>query len=104
VNFETGSANLTRDSEASLERVFMALAANPAMRVEIAGYTDNVGNVKTNDRLSQRRADAVSAWLVKKGIGATRMTTIGKGGRDPLVPNTTPEGRAKNRRIEFHVR
>jgi OOP family OmpA-OmpF porin len=78
--------------------------ANADIRVEIAGYTDNVGNVRTNARLSQRRADAVSAWLVRKGIPATRMTTVGMGNRNPIAPNTTAEGRAKNRRIEFHVR
>jgi len=104
VNFEAGSANLTKDSETTLERVFMSLVADPAIRIEIAGYTDNTGSVKSNDRLSQRRADAVSAWLVRKGVAATRMTTIGRGSREPIAPNTTPEGRMKNRRIEFHVR
>ena len=104
VNFETGSATLTAQSEGTLDRVFIAMVAHPEIRVEIAGYTDNVGAVRTNTRLSQRRADAVSAWLVKKGIAATRMTTVGRGDADPIAPNTTPEGRAKNRRIEFHVR
>jgi outer membrane protein OmpA-like peptidoglycan-associated protein len=104
VNFETGNATLTKASESTLDRVYMALASNPALRVEIAGYTDNVGSPRGNERLSQRRADAVSAWLVKKGIGATRMTTVGRGQREPIAPNTTAEGRAKNRRIEFHVR
>ena len=104
VNFETGSATLTRESETTLERVFVGLVAHPELRVEIAGYTDNVGNPRTNQRLSQRRADAVSEWLVRKGVAATRMTTIGRGELDPIVPNTSPEGRSKNRRIEFHVR
>lgn len=104
INFETGSATLTKESESTLARVYLALASNPALRVEIAGYTDNVGSPRGNERLSQRRADAVSAWLVKKGIGASRMTTVGRGQRDPIAPNTTPEGRGRNRRIEFHVR
>jgi outer membrane protein OmpA-like peptidoglycan-associated protein len=104
VTFETGNATLTKESEATLDRAYMSLASNPALRVEIAGYTDNVGSAKGNERLSQRRADAVAAWLVKKGIGATRLTTVGKGQRDPIASNGTAEGRAKNRRIEFHVR
>jgi outer membrane protein OmpA-like peptidoglycan-associated protein len=104
VNFETGSARLTKASEGTLDRVFIALVAHPEIRVEIAGYTDNVGSRRTNQRLSQRRADAVSEWLVKKGIAATRMTTVGRGDLDPIAPNSNPEGRAKNRRIEFRVR
>ena len=104
VTFETGSANLARESETTLERAYVALVANPSVRIEIAGYTDNVGGVQSNDRLSQRRADAVSSWLIKRGIGATRVTSTGRGSRDPIAPNTTPQGRAKNRRIEFHVR
>jgi outer membrane protein OmpA-like peptidoglycan-associated protein len=103
VTFASGSASLTRESERILEGAFAALAANPAAKVEIAGYTDNVGNVRSNERLSLRRADAVRAWLVKKGIGMQRMTIAGKGPADPLASNITAQGRAKNRRIEFHV-
>ena len=104
VNFETGSATLTKESESTLERVFVSLVQHPELRIEIAGYTDNVGSPRTNQRLSQRRADMVSQWLVRKGVAATRMTTVGKGELDPIAPNSSPEGRAKNRRIEFHVR
>ncbi len=104
VNFETGSAVLTPGSDAVLERAFFALTSNPQIRIEIAGYTDNVGDSRSNQRLSLRRADAVSTWLVRKGIGATRIITVGMGDRDPVAPNATAEGRAKNRRIEFHVR
>ena len=104
VNFESGSAVLTKESDAELDRAFFALTENPQIRIEIAGYTDNAGEPRANQRLSLRRADAVSAWLVRKGIGATRITTVGMGDRSPIAPNTTPEGRAKNRRIEFHVR
>ncbi len=104
VNFETRSAVLTPGSEAVLERAFFALTSNPQIRIEIAGYTDNVGDQRSNQRLSLRRAEAVSSWLVRKGIAATRIITVGMGARHPLAPNTTPEGRAGNRRIEFHAR
>lgn len=103
VNFASGSATLTKSSETVLERAFIALVANPDINVEIVGYTDNVGSRDLNDRLSLRRAQAVKAWLVKRGIASKRMTTLGKGMRDPIAPNDTPEGRAQNRRIEFHV-
>ncbi len=104
VNFESGSAVLAAGSDTVLDRAFFALMSNPQIRIEIAGYTDNAGNPRANQRLSQRRADAVSSWLVRKGIGATRIVTIGMGDKDPVASNSTPEGRARNRRIEFHVR
>ncbi|MCZ6775014.1 MAG: OmpA family protein [Ignavibacteria bacterium] len=104
VNFATGSATLTRTSRKTLEKVFIAFVTNPSVEVEIAGYTDNVGSVELNNRLSLRRAQAVKSWLANRGIEARRMTTVGRGMRDPIARNDTPEGRAQNRRIEFHVR
>jgi len=103
VTFNAGSARLTRESEVTLEKVFIALVANPGVSVEIAGHTDNVGGVETNNDLSLQRADAVKAWLVRKGIPAGRMRTVGWGMKYPIAPNDTPEGRARNRRIEFNV-
>ncbi|MBK7258204.1 MAG: OmpA family protein [Ignavibacteriae bacterium] len=67
INFTTGNATLTRESEDILERAFTALAANPEIKLEIAGYTDNVGSKAANEKLSQRRADAVRAWFIAKG-------------------------------------
>ncbi len=104
VNFSSGSARLTKDSEKTLQSALQALIANATATVEIAGYTDNVGSPQTNERLSLQRAESIKSWLVQKGIAAKRMTTVGKGVRDPIASNTTTAGRAKNRRIEFHVR
>jgi outer membrane protein OmpA-like peptidoglycan-associated protein len=104
VNFLSGSARLTFTSERTLEKAFIALFADPSLMVEIVGHTDNTGNASTNERLSLQRAETVKSWLVRKGIDARRVFTLGRGGRDPIVPNTTAEGRAANRRIEFRVR
>ena len=103
VNFASGSATLAKSSEKTLEKAYNALVANSEIAVEIAGYTDNVGKPDANDNLSARRAQSVKTWLVKKGIPGTRLTTVGKGMRDPIAPNDSPDGRAQNRRIEFHV-
>ncbi len=103
VNFATGSAVLMKGSERILERAYNALIIDPSLKVEIAGYTDNVGKADFNDRLSMKRADTVKRYLVSKGIGRTRLSTAGNGMREPIAPNTTVEGRAMNRRIEFHV-
>ena len=75
-----------------------------ALEVVIAvGHTDSVGSDKYNDRLSQRRADSVKAYLVSKGIEPNRIYTEGKGEKQPVASNKTPEGRAKNRRVEIEV-
>jgi outer membrane protein OmpA-like peptidoglycan-associated protein/outer membrane protein W len=104
VNFASGSATLTPASEDVLERALRAMQTSPEVIVEIAGYTDDVGNTLQNERLSLRRAEAVKAWLNRKGIASWRMTTAGKGPREPIAPNDSVAGRAKNRRIEFHVK
>jgi OOP family OmpA-OmpF porin len=87
-----------------LEKAFIALVANPSLNVEIAGYTDNTGSFEVNYNLSRARAETVRSWLVRRGIPASRLTAVGMGPSDPVAPNTTPEGRARNRRIEFHVK
>lgn len=99
--FKTGSANIEPRSEETLEEAFNTLDQNKDITVEIRGYTDNVGSPRANLRLSQRRADAVKAWLVKKGIAANRIVAKGYGQENPVGDNSTPEGRQKNRRIEF---
>lgn len=99
--FKTGSAVIEPASEEILEQAFNTLDQNRDITVEIRGYTDNVGSRAFNMRLSQRRADAVKEWLVKKGIAASRITAKGYGPDNPIGDNKTAEGRARNRRIEF---
>ncbi len=99
--FQTGSSEITPQSEDILMKAFNTLDRHPEIDVEIQGHTDNVGKRAMNMKLSLRRAESVKKWLVNKGIAPARITTKGFGPDEPLVPNTTAEGRQKNRRIEF---
>lgn len=101
VTFRSGSAELTPESAVVLDLAFNTLIDNPEIYVEIQGHTDNRGKRSTNIRLSQRRADAVKAYLVGKGIESFRITAKGYGPDRPVAANTTEYGRSKNRRIEF---
>jgi len=99
--FETGRAVLSVESEAILSKAYNTLEYYPDMKVAIHGHTDNTGGVKTNMRLSQARAEAVKAYLMARGIAGERIETKGFGPYQPIAPNDTPEGRRRNRRIEF---
>jgi OOP family OmpA-OmpF porin len=101
VRFKTGKSTLTREGETVLDQIAASLAANTAVNVEIRGYTDNSGGAEVNLLLSQKRAKAVKAYLVKKGVWAKRLNAVGYGEAAPVASNKTAEGRAKNRRIEF---
>lgn len=104
VNFQTGSATLTAASLSRLDQVALSLKAHPEVRVEIAGYTDDQGVQAANIRLSQARADAVRAYLIRQGVAGTQLTARGYGSANPLDSNATPTGRARNRRVELHRR
>ena len=101
VTFETGRSALKPDSYTILDIVAASLVANPDIKIEIAGHTDNTGAVATNTRLSQARANAVRAYLASKGVAPERMVAKGYGPTQPVAPNTTPAGRAQNRRVEL---
>lgn len=101
VTFETGRSALKPDSYTILDIVAASLVANPDIKIEIAGHTDNTGSAATNLRLSQARADAVRAYLARKGVTPERMTAKGYGPSEPVADNTTSEGRAQNRRVEL---
>lgn len=103
VNFATGSAVLKPAAHDTLRTVAQAMRVNPALEVEVGGHTDSLGDDAKNQALSERRAEAVKAFLVKEGVAADRLTTRGYGETQPADTNDTAEGRANNRRVAFKV-
>lgn len=101
ITFDSGKSEIKKESELFLYNTLQELNENPNLKIEIRGFTDNVGSVTSNKKLSQERADAVKIWLVKKGIDALRIKAIGLGIENPIADNSTEEGRNKNRRIEL---
>lgn len=102
--FAPGSAKLLARSNAALNNAAAILKASPDLKVDINGYTDNKGDAGKNRELSEARAAAVSDYLVKKGIDASRLNATGYGDENPLADNKTAAGRKKNNRVEMRVR
>ena len=102
IYFNTGSAQIKPESHGVIKEIASALKENPDVKIDIIGHTDNTGNAAANQKLSEQRAEAVKQYLNKTfGIDAGRITTSGKGSTQPLAGNTTSEGKAQNRRVEF---
>jgi OOP family OmpA-OmpF porin len=102
--FATGKSTIDPVSDPVLQHAADAIIDAPKVRIEIAGYTDNVGSSKLNLRLSASRAQSVKAYLIKMGVPARQLTAKGYGASDPVADNATQDGRSINRRIEFHVK
>ena len=103
VFFETGSAALLPASTNELNRLVDLLQETPALRIQISGHTDTVGDDSSNQTLSENRAKSVYDYLVKQGIPSERLRFTGFGETQPIDTNDTVEGRARNRRTEFVV-
>ena len=104
VYFDFGTARLSQNAQPVLEDLYNVLVQNPGLTIEIGGHTDNVGSPDVNEWLSQNRAEAVKSWLIRKGIGDSRLTTRGYGAALPLASNDDEKnGRELNRRIEVLV-
>lgn len=104
VHFEFDKAVLRPISFPILDAVVDILKNNSELRkVQIEGHCDFKGSVAYNNKLSQRRANAVKEYLTSHGVSAERLTTVGYGKSKPIATNDTPEGRARNRRVEFNI-
>jgi outer membrane protein OmpA-like peptidoglycan-associated protein len=87
----------------NIQNLAKSLKDNPDTDVTIIGHTDNSGSDEYNNRLSERRAEAVKTFTINQGIGASRINTRGKGESEPIADNSTEEGKAKNRRVEIVI-
>ncbi len=99
--FDIDKATLKPESMGSINQIYSLLKKDPSLKFEIDGHTDNTGEAAHNLALSQQRADAVKAQLVSMGIDALRLATKGFGDTKPISDNSSPEGKANNRRVEF---
>lgn len=108
VNFDYNKSNIKSEFVPILDEAAQTLKDNPDINVRISGHTDSIGTDEYNQRLSERRAQAVKQYLVSKGIASSRLSTEGRGEREPVAQNTkggrdNPDGRAMNRRAELTV-
>jgi outer membrane protein OmpA-like peptidoglycan-associated protein len=103
LRFNTDSATLRPESQEQLGNIAAILKAYPNVSIKVGGYTDNTGDSRHNLELSQDRANGVVSELVALGISPNRLEAQGYGDQFPVGDNSTPEGRAKNRRISMRV-
>jgi len=101
INFDFGKATIRPDSKPVIEQIVQMLKANPALELSIEGHTDNVGDPKSNQVLSENRAKAVMAAIVAQEIDPKRLSALGHGQNRPIASNESEAGRAQNRRVEL---
>ncbi|MBH5328880.1 OmpA family protein [Eikenella sp. S3360] len=103
VTFATNSSALSPNAVSSLNTVADVLTQYPETTITVAGHTDNTGNDRINNPLSQQRAQSVAGYLNGRGVAANRISTVGYGSRSPIADNSTEVGRAQNRRVEILI-
>lgn len=101
IHFDTGKATIQPDSEKILGEIAKLVQQNADLKLRVEGHTDNQGNAGANQALSEKRAQAVVAWLSAHNVPAARLTAKGLGQTQPVADNSSEDGRAKNRRVEL---
>ncbi|MBT1687251.1 OmpA family protein [Dawidia soli] len=101
IQFETGSAVIKPASYRLLDEILESSVVAEGLKVGVYGHTDNVGDPQSNQRLSEDRANSVKSYLISKGLATERIESKGMGQNTPIAPNTTPAGRAQNRRVQI---
>ena len=99
--FQTDSAKLAPGATDLVKRISDVMKKNPDLKIAVIGNTDNTGDFNYNLQLSEQRAKALVAALVKNGVAANRLAAVGVGPLSPTAPNDTPDGRALNRRVDL---
>jgi len=103
VTFAFDSSDLTSVAKTNLDKLSQVLINNPDTNINIYGHTDSKGSDEYNQKLSERRANSVKAYLAGKGIASSRLFALGEGESMPVATNDTDAGRAQNRRVEFAI-
>jgi outer membrane protein OmpA-like peptidoglycan-associated protein len=101
--FDVNKSDLKPAAQTNIDNLAASLNKNPQTNILVVGHTDNTGTAQYNMDLSIRRAEAVKAYAVSKGVDASRLSTQGKGDTEPIADNSTVEGRTQNRRVEVVI-
>lgn len=101
ITFDVGKSTIKPESMGEINRIVTLMTENPELKFSVEGHTDNTGNAANNQSLSEARAQAIVNKLTEMGISGDRLVAVGKGQNSPIADNSTEEGRAKNRRVEF---
>ncbi|MGB9418184.1 MAG: OmpA family protein, partial [Acidobacteriaceae bacterium] len=103
VLFATARYDLKQETQLKLARIAGIFLAHPDLRVQVEGYTDNVGSETYNQKLSEQRASTVQSFLIQQGLSPQNVSAIGYGMTNPVADNSTAAGRQQNRRVELVV-
>ncbi|MGF6631473.1 OOP family OmpA-OmpF porin [Pseudomonas frederiksbergensis] len=103
VLFAYNKSDLTPEARSELDSLMPKLQSADVVSVKVVGHTDSQGSDAYNQKLSERRASSVAAYLLSRGLAPNKLTSEGRGETQPVADNDTEEGRAKNRRVELHI-
>ena len=101
INFETSKSEINAESMGVIDLIAQMMNTDKKLKISVEGHTDNAGNPKTNQTLSENRAKAVMEGIIAKGIDRSRLTSKGWGSKKPLADNNTEDAKARNRRVEI---